>query len=64
MVHYDEHKSQWKAKIKTQHVLLRQNAEEIVRGKEVDAVWDDANGWNEEVVWKAEMRGPGGLKSA
>ncbi len=28
----------------TQHVPLRQDAEEKVRGKEPEAVWDDANG--------------------
>ena len=30
-------------KIHTQHVSLRQNAEEEVRGKDLEAVWDDAN---------------------
>ena len=40
---YDEQLSQWKAKIYTQHVPLRQNAEEKVRGKELKAVWDDEN---------------------
>ena len=57
-------KSQWKAKIKTQHVSLKQNVEEKVLGKDPSAVWDDVNWWNEEEVWKSEMRGPGGLKSA
>jgi hypothetical protein len=33
-----------KAKMNTQHVPLRQNAEEKVRGKELKTVWDDANG--------------------
>ena len=30
-------------KIYTQHVPLRQIAEEKVRGKELEAVWDDTN---------------------
>ena len=30
-------------KIYTHNVPLRQNAEEEVRGKELEAVWDDAN---------------------
>ena len=30
-------------KIYTQYVSLRQNSEEEVRGKEVEAVWDDVN---------------------
>jgi hypothetical protein len=34
----------------TQYVPLRQDAEEKVRGKEQEAVWDDANGLNEEAV--------------
>ena len=45
----------------TQHLPLRQNVEEKVRGKDLEAVWDDVNEWNEEAVWKTEMRGPGGL---
>ena len=36
----------------TQHVPLRQNTEEKVRGKELQEVWDDTNEWNWEVVWK------------
>ena len=44
-------------KIYTQHVPLRQNTEEKVRGKELKVVWDDVNEWNTEVVWKAEMKG-------
>ena len=48
-------------KINTQHVSLRQNAEEKTRGKELEVVWDDANEWNEETVWKTEMKDPGGL---
>ena len=30
-------------KIYTQHVSLKQNTEEEVRGKELEVVWDDAN---------------------
>jgi hypothetical protein len=30
-------------KIYTQHVSLRQNTEEEVRGKEIEVVWDDVN---------------------
>ena len=47
----------------TQHVSLRQNTEEKVRGKELKAVWDDVNEWNTEAVWKAEMKGQKVLKS-
>ncbi len=50
-------------KIYTQHVPLSQNTEEEVRGKELEAVWDDTNEWNEESVWKAERKGPRVLKS-
>jgi hypothetical protein len=39
----DEQLSQWEVKIYTQHVPLRQNAEEKGRGKELKAVWDDEN---------------------
>ncbi len=45
----------------TQYVPIRQNTEEKVREKELESVWDDINEWNEEEVWKTEMRGPGGL---
>ena len=41
---YDEHKSQQKAKINTQHVSLSQNTVENVRGKELKVVWDHMNG--------------------
>ena len=47
----------------TQHVPLRQNVEEKVRGKGLKAVWDDENEWNTEAVWKAEKKGPKVLKS-
>ncbi len=40
---------------------LRQDTEEKVQGKEPEVVWGDANGWNEETVWKTEVKGPGGL---
>ncbi len=30
-------------KIYTQHVTLRQNTEEKVRGKDLETVWDDTN---------------------
>ena len=40
-LNYDEHKKQWKSKINTQHVPLRQNTEDKVRGKESEEVWDD-----------------------
>ena len=39
-----------KGKINTPHVPIRQNTEEKVRGKELEAVWDDTNEWNEESV--------------
>ncbi len=46
-----------------QTLPFKKNVEEKVRGKELEKVWDDTNEWNEEVVWKTEMRGPGGLES-
>ncbi len=49
-------------KIYTQHVS--HNGEEKVRGKELEAVWDDVNDCNEEEVWKTERKGLRGLKSA
>ena len=51
-------------KIYTQYVPPSQNTEEKVRRKELETVWDDVNEWNEEAVWKTEMKGPKGLKSA
>ena len=33
-----------------------------VRGKGKEEVWRDENGWNEEVVWKCEMRGLTGME--
>ena len=48
----------------TQHVPLRQNVEEKVRGKELKAVWDDTNKRNTEGGCKAEKKGPKVLKSA
>ncbi len=41
---YDEHTSQRKAKIYTQHVPIRQNTEEKVQGKELKTGCDDENG--------------------
>ena len=49
-------------KIYTQPVPLRQNTEEKVRGKGLKAVWDDANEWSAEAVWKAEKKGPKGIE--
>ena len=43
-------------KIYTQHVPLRQKAEEEVRGKDLEAVWDDANEWTEEAVRRAKNK--------
>ncbi len=60
---YDEQLSQWKSKIYTQHVPLRQNVEEKERGKELKAVWDDENEWSTKSVWKTEKKGPKVLKS-
>ena len=40
---YDEQLSQWKTKLYTQHVTLRQNTEEKVQGKGLKTVWDDEN---------------------
>ena len=45
---YDDQLNQWKTKIYTQHVPLRQNTEEKVRGTRkglnfLKAVWDDEN---------------------
>ena len=51
-------------KIDTQHVPLRQNTEEKVRGKGLKAVWDDANERSTEGGCKAEKKGPKVLKSA
>ena len=47
----------------TQHVPLSQNTEEEAQGKELEAVWDDTNESNEEVVWKTERKGLKVLKS-
>ena len=60
---YDEHKSQWKAKMNTQYVPLRQTTEEKTQGKELKEVWDDSNGWNETEVQMTEMKGREELKS-
>ena len=56
----DDQKSPWNAQMNTQYVPLRQNTEEKLRGKGLKSVWGDENGWNEEVVWKVEMKGRGG----
>ncbi len=53
-----------RAKRDTQDVSLRQNVEEKVRGKGLQAVWDDANEWSAEGGCKAEKKGPKVLKSA
>ena len=47
----------------TQHVPLRQNTEEKVRGKGLKAVWDDTNERNTEWGCKTEKKGPKVLKS-
>ena len=47
----------------TQHVPLRQNVEEKVRGKELKKVWDDVNERNTEEGYKTEKKGPKVLKS-
>ena len=36
-------KTNERIKINTQHVSLRQNVEEKVRGKDLEVVWDDVN---------------------
>ena len=54
----------WRAKKNTQHVSLSQITEEKGRGKGLEPVWSDENGWNEKVVWKTEIKGQGGWKSS
>ena len=51
-------------KIYTQYVSCRQNVEEEVEGKELEAVWDDVNEWRTEEGRKTEKKGPKVLKSA
>ena len=38
-------------------------SEEKVRGKGLEEVWSDENGWNETVVWRTEMKGRGDWRS-
>ncbi len=53
---YDEQKSQWSAKVNTQHVPLGQIAEEKLRGKGIKTELGDENEENETVVWKTETQ--------
>jgi hypothetical protein len=40
-------RSQWNTKINPQHVSLRKIVEEKVRGKVLEEVWSDENGWTD-----------------
>ncbi len=51
-------------KIDTQHVPLRQNTEEKVRGKGLTAVWDDTNERSADEGCKTEKKVPKVLKSS